>query len=153
MKKAARHGMALLFVLCLFAVCSGEKKGIEDRCTLCGMNAAASKGRFVLDFEDGTRRSACSGGCAAKLCTRQTAKLYAVRVYGTDTGTLIDGYRASYVLGAKDIPEGSMPPSVFAFSAREEAERFSSERGGHVGDLKEVLGEALPEGKGGGPNP
>ena len=148
---------ALAFLLIL-AGCAGEeatetktpppaavKKAAEERCSMCGMNTAISKGRFILDFEDGTRLEACAGRCAATLTRKQASTLYKVQVYGYDVDRLIDGRKAVYVLGTSEFPEGSMPPGVFAFSTVEAAESFIAEKGGHGATLDDVLAMRPPK--------
>jgi nitrous oxide reductase accessory protein NosL len=122
---------------------SGEE---HESCTNCGMDATASKGRFVLDFEDGTTVQACSGQCALTLKKKLEEPIYKVQVFGYDSGELIDGEGAIYVLGCDTIPEGSMGPPVFAFASKEAAEAFVADHGGHACDLDEVLGETEPHG-------
>lgn len=111
----------------------------EVKCEMCGMNAAASEGRFILDYEDGTSIQACSSKCASMLAGKQTAKLYRSRVYGTDTHELIDATTATFVIDARILPKGSMPPGVFAFASKEAADKFTAEHGGRAGSLAEML--------------
>jgi nitrous oxide reductase accessory protein NosL len=122
-----------------------EKAAAEGRCTMCGMDTTISKGRFILDFEDGTRVEACAGRCAATLTRKQASKLYKVQVYGYDLDKLIDGRKAVYVLGASRIPEGSMAPPVFAFSTGEAADSFIAESGGRRATLDDVLALRPPK--------
>jgi hypothetical protein len=110
------------------------------------MDATASKGHFVLDFEDGTTAHACSGQCALKIKKKVAEPIYRVQVYGYDSGELIDGEGAVFVLGCDTIPEGSMGPPVFAFTSQEAAEAFVTDHGGHACNLDEVLGETEPHG-------
>jgi hypothetical protein len=112
---------------------------------MCGMDSGISKGRFILDFQDGATMDCCSGNCAAMLRARHPSPLYRVRVHGYDVDGLIDGRQAVYVLGAHRIPEKSMAPSVFAFSSREAAEALVREHNGRIGTLEDVW--AMAEGK------
>jgi hypothetical protein len=114
------------------AACGSAPRDSVQRCSLCGMDAGASGGRFVLDFEDGTTMQACSAGCAVKFKARHGSPLYRVRALAHDTGKLVDGSRAVFVLGADSLPAGSMPPSVFAFASKQQADAFVSEHGGEL---------------------
>jgi hypothetical protein len=138
---------ALLFLgaVILLPGCSAGEKG-PATCAICGMDAAISKGRFLLHFEDGATADACSGHCAAQMAVREGSPLYKVRVYGYDVEKLIDGTSAVYVMGADRIPEKSMAPAVFAFSKQQAAEAFLEEHGGRTATLEDVLAMALPPG-------
>ena len=147
---------APVFTALCVIVCAGCARQDEPRhesaregvsfakCTMCGMNSGASEGRFIVDFEDGERIDACSGPCAASVVAKHPSAIYKLQVYGHDTGRLIDGKGASYVLGADRIPEGSMAPAVFAFGSPEAARAFVAEHGGRVSSLAEVLAMARP---------
>ena len=136
-------GRAVLFLLAAAALflpgCRRGEKEASTTCVLCGMDASRSKGRFILDFADGTRLDTCSGACAARLASLQKAKLYRIQVYASDREALIDGRKAVYVLGSRSIPEGSMAPSVFSFSSEKEANNFVSKEGGRIGRLEDVM--------------
>jgi hypothetical protein len=112
---------------------------------MCGMDTSASKGRFLIDFEDGSSIDACSGRCAISLSRKQAAPIYQVQVYGYDSGELLDGESAIYVLGCDKVPEGSMGPPVVAFSTEEAAEAFVADHGGHSCDLDEVMAMKPPK--------
>jgi nitrous oxide reductase accessory protein NosL len=131
-----------------------KKEKAEARCTMCGMDTSISKGRFLIDFQDGTTIDACCGRCAASLTRKQSSPIYKVRAYAYDTGALIDGKEASYVFGADIIPEGSMAPPVFAFSTEEAARAFIGEHGGRLATLDDVLALTPPSmGHGAHPKP
>jgi len=146
--RAGRAAARSILVFCLLAlpVCGGKQEepggAIRADCPMCGMDSSISKGRFILDFQDGTTLDCCSGHCAAMLAAKQASPLYRVRVYGYDVDELIDGRKAVFVLGAHRIPEKSMAPSVFAFSTREAAEALVREHNGRLGTLEAVLAMA-----------
>ena len=123
---------------------------MDKRCDMCGMDVTRSKGRFVCDLKDGTRIDACSASCAARILSEHGSDLYRISVFGYDTGALINGFEAVYVIGAGGFPEGSMPPGVYAFSTREGAGRLVAEKGGRTATLNEVLTYVMQAGKQGG---
>jgi len=142
----SRRGLAVtataVFLGLVLAACAARWSGPEPRCHMCGMDTPPSKARFVLEYKSGYAEEACCALCAAKLIRQQPSPLYRADVYAYDTSAMIDANQAFFVVGADAIPEGSMGPSVFAFSTQPAAEQFMQLHGGRIVVFSNIL--ALP---------
>ena len=153
-----RHALSFFTLCALVGVlslvgCSKEKSAEVGKCNLCGMDTTASKGRFVIDFENGKRVLACSGHCAVSLASKEVSKVFKATVYAYDTGQMVNARQAVYVLDSNLVPEGSMPPSVVALSSQDAADKFIAAHGGHKKGFVELMTVEAPkvEDQGGAP--
>ena len=64
----------LCITLLALAACGERSEPAATKCNLCGMDPSVSRGRFLVEFTDGTRFDTCSGHCAAMLAAKQSAE-------------------------------------------------------------------------------
>ena len=103
-------------------------------CFLCG-GAISPRGPFVLQLQDGSRRSACCPHCGLLALGRGLAltALAADFLYGR----MVNARRATFLLGSRVAP--CCDPSVLCFASAAEARRFCRGFGGQVCTLDQAV--------------
>ncbi|MHB8881748.1 MAG: nitrous oxide reductase accessory protein NosL [Thermodesulfovibrionales bacterium] len=102
-------------------------------CRTCEAVTPGSPQEVLIDYRDGTARSACGLHCAGAMLAayrKEDVKLIRVREHGS--GKLLDAQKAFWVLGLRD---GSRK----AFSGRADAESFSAAHGGRVANYRDMM--------------
>ncbi|OIP88297.1 MAG: hypothetical protein AUK24_08280 [Syntrophaceae bacterium CG2_30_49_12] len=144
-----RRILALTLCLILFP---GFFALASERCIMCGMDAAKSETKFVVQVATGTRDvppgrySFCCLHCLVLFKARlKGGKITSIMVrdYSTvtekyDSGEMIEAGKAFYLVEMGLRPKGSMVPFMLAFSHQETAERFKKAYGGRILNWEEV---------------
>ena len=107
------------------------------RCDLCGMDVGKSETKYRIKLSDG-EKYACSFSCANMLNENLKDKVVSIETIDFNTANFININTATFVAHSDVIPRGSMPPSLLAFSRKEDAELFTGEHKGKILDLEGV---------------
>jgi hypothetical protein len=122
----------LLTILLVFLPAAGFAKA-PHRCHMCGMDSAKSQTEFVALLDDGTEEHTCSLHCVYILEKLNTAhKITNLETRDFTSGSLIDARSAHYMKESSLIPKGSMAPFLFAFSNKEDADKYAQKYKGTI---------------------
>lgn len=134
--------MVFSILMLALAMPASAQEDIEKHptCKYCGMERGAfMHSRMVVVYEDGTEVGTCSIHCAAiDNVQKLDAAPMSIRVGDHDTGKLIDGEKAYWVIGGKDAGVMTRRPK-WAFEKKEAAEKFVAAKGGDVTTFEEAL--------------
>ena len=111
----------------------------KEFCNVCGMPLTKYyKTNHVTEFKNGHKEQYCSLHCQAQIHEDYENKIKNIQVVDTNSLKLIDASKAFYVVGSSK--EGTMSPiSKYAFTSKEEAEKFQKEFGGKIHNFDESL--------------
>lgn len=143
------HGMKSLWVLAALLVfalvtpsATAAQEDVEKHpvCKYCGVERGAFlHSRVVVVYEDGTETGTCSIHCAAiDNVQKLDAAPISFRVADHDTGKLIDGEKAFWVIGGTDAGVMTRRPK-WAFEKKEDAEKYVAAKGGDVKTFDEAM--------------
>ena len=115
-------------------------------CNQCGMDRVAfAHGRMMITYADGTTAGTCSLNCAAvEMKNNKEKKVKELKVADYATKKLIDARAAFWVLGGSKSGIMTEMPK-WAFTGKDDAEKFVKENGGRITDFDEALNLALKE--------
>jgi copper chaperone NosL len=117
-------------------------------CQQCGMDRDKfSHSRMLITYADGSSVATCSISCAATEMKHNPGKsITSIQVADYVTNNLIDARKALWVLGGRK--RGVMTPvAKWAFTTREDAEKFVQVNGGRITGYDEALDVAMKEHK------
>ncbi len=114
----------------------------KEFCNVCGMNLVKYyKTNHSVEYKNGHKEQYCSLHCLAEVHRNYADKMKIIQVVDTNSLDLIDAKKAFYVIGSSK--EGTMSAiSEYAFSKKDEAEKFKKEFGGEIFSFKESLEKA-----------
>ena len=122
----------------LLGITGCAKKEIPTlRCGICGMDVGKSETKYRIKLSYG-EKYACSFSCANMLNENLKDNVVAIETIDYKTGGFININTATFVAHSNVIPRDSMPPSLLAFSRKEDAEQFTGEHKGKILDLEGV---------------
>jgi len=131
-----------ILALVILAIPASAQEDVEKNptCKCCGVERGAFlHSRVVVVYEDGTEVGTCSIHCAAiDNVQKLDAAPMSIRVGDHDTGKLIDGEKAFWVIGGKEPGVMTRRPK-WAFETKEAAEKFVAAKGGDVTTFEEAL--------------
>lgn len=109
-------------------------------CKYCGMDRARfASSRMVVEYDDGSRLSACSLHCVAVDLANQIDKTpVAIRVADFGTQALVDAEKAVWVLGGSK-PGVMTKRAKWAFADQAAAEAFVKENEGTLATFDEAI--------------
>ena len=111
----------------------------KEFCNVCGMHLVKHyKTNHTAEFKNGHKEQYCSLHCLTDVHKNYEDKIKEIQVVDTNSLKLIDAKKAFYVVGSSK--EGTMSSvSEYAFSKKDEAEKFQKEFGGTVYNFDESL--------------
>jgi len=111
----------------------------KEFCNVCGMHLTKYyKTNHATEFKNGHKEQYCSLHCQAQIHRDYEDKIKNIQVVDTNSLKLIDAKNAFYVVGSSK--EGTMSSvSKYAFSSKNEAEKFQKEFGGEIHNFDEAL--------------
>jgi copper chaperone NosL len=111
----------------------------KEFCNVCGMHLVKHyKTNHTAEFKNGHKEQYCSLHCLTDVHKNYEDKIKEIQVVDTNSSKLIDAKKAFYVVGSSK--EGTMSSvSEYAFSKKDEAEKFQKEFGGTVYTFDESL--------------
>jgi copper chaperone NosL len=109
-------------------------------CKYCGMDRAKfAASRMVIEYDDGSKVSACSLHCVAVELANQIDKTPAViRVADLNGQALLDAEKAVWVVGGSR-PGVMTKRAKWAFADRAAAEAFVKQNGGAIATFDEAI--------------
>ncbi|HHT9126906.1 MAG TPA: nitrous oxide reductase accessory protein NosL [Candidatus Brocadiia bacterium] len=142
----------LVSVICCLYICLTVVFGITGCakrelpafiCDMCGMDVSKSETKYKVKLSvpatDGQpEKYACSFSCANMLKENLKDKVSAIETTDYNNANFIDINTATFVAHSDVIPRGSMPPSLLAFSSRQDAEQFVKTHKGRILGLEGV---------------
>lgn len=132
-----RYGIIIALAV-VFGIAGCAKREMPAlRCDLCGMDVGKSETKYRIKLSN-VEKYACSFSCANLLNENLKDKVVSVETIDFNTSNFININTAAFVAHSDVIPKGSMPPSVLAFSSRQEAEQFVKAHKGRILDLEGV---------------
>lgn len=139
--------MALFFLTGLLAFAEAQEDiQKHPSCKYCGMNRQQfAHSRMLIEYDDGSTVGTCSIHCAAvDLAINIDKTPKAVRVGDYNSKVLIDGEKASWVIGGNKM--GVMTKRAkWAFEKKEDAEKFTKENGGQMVTFDETMKAAYED--------
>jgi nitrous oxide reductase accessory protein NosL len=141
-----------VMMLILALVLSGSHTTAMDRveppadCRQCGMDRVAfAHGRMLIEYADGTSIGTCSIHCTAvDMKMNRKKEISSVKVADYQTEKLIDAKAAIWVVGGDQQGIMTTVPK-WAFSKKEDAQKFVKTHGGRITGFDEALDLALGE--------
>lgn len=124
----------------IFQAAAQEDLEKHPSCKYCGVDRGAFlHSRVVIVYEDGSETGTCSIHCAAiDIVQKLDAAPVSFMVADHDTGKLIDGEKAFWVIGGKDPGVMTRRPK-WAFEKKDGAEKFIAAKGGDMTTFEEAL--------------
>ncbi len=115
-------------------------------CKYCGMDRAKfASSRMVVEYDDGSKLSACSLHCVAVDLANQIDKTpTAIKVADMNTQALVDAEKAVWVLGGSK-PGVMTKRAKWAFADRAAADAFVKENGGTVVSFEDAIKAAYED--------
>ncbi len=115
-------------------------------CRYCGMDRAKfASSRMVVEYDDGSRLSACSLHCVAVDLANQIDKTpTAIKVADLGTQALVDAEKAIWVLGGSR-PGVMTKRAKWAFAERAAADAFVKENGGTIVSFEDAVKAAYED--------
>lgn len=132
MKKPLKVAVIIFWTLALMGL-SARSKADTSACRFCDVVTSGSPLEVLIEYRDGTSRSACGLRCAGAMLAayrEKYVKTIWIREHGS--GKLLDAKKAFWVLGLSD---GSRE----AFSGKADAEAFSAANSGKVANFKDMM--------------
>ena len=114
----------------------------KEFCNVCGMHLTKFyKTNHATEFKNGHKEQYCSLHCQAQIEEEHADKIKNIQVVDTNSLKFIDAKSAIYVVGSSK-PGTMTPISKYAFSTKEEAQKFQKEFGGEIHTFDESLNMA-----------
>ncbi len=115
-------------------------------CKLCGMDRAKfAASRMVVEYDDGSKLSACSLHCVAVDLANQLDKTpTAIRVADFGTQALVDAEKAVWVVGGSK-PGVMTKRAKWAFAEKAAADAFVKENGGTLASFDDAVKAAYED--------
>ncbi len=115
-------------------------------CKYCGMDRARfASSRMVVDYDDGSKLSACSLHCVAVDLANQIDRTpAAIKVADFGTQALVDAEKAVWVLGGSK-PGVMTKRAKWAFAEKTAADAFVKENGGAIVSFEDAVKAAYED--------
>jgi nitrous oxide reductase accessory protein NosL len=115
-------------------------------CKYCGMDRAKfASSRMVVEYDDGSKLSACSLHCVAVDLANQIDKTPAtIKVADVNTQALVDAEKAVWVLGGSK-PGVMTKRAKWAFAEKAAADAFVKESGGTIVSFEDAVKAAYED--------
>ncbi len=115
-------------------------------CRYCGMDRAKfASSRMVVEYDDGSKLSACSLHCVAVDLANQIDKTpVAIKVADLNTQALVDAEKAVWVVGGSK-PGVMTKRAKWAFAEKAAADAFVKENGGTVVSFEDAVKAAYED--------
>src|SRR5512138_3401525 len=115
-------------------------------CKYCGMDRAKfASSRMVVEYDDGSKLSACSLHCVAVDLANQIYKTpVAIKVADYGTQALVDAEKAVWVVGGSK-PGVMTKRAKWAFGEKAAAEAFVKESGGTIASFEDAVKAAYED--------
>ena len=115
-------------------------------CKYCGMDRARfASSRMVVEYDDGSKLSACSLHCVAVDLANQIDRTpVAIRVADFGTQALVDAEKAVWVLGGSK-PGVMTKRAKWAFADKAAADAFVKENGGTIVTFEDAIKAAYED--------
>lgn len=115
-------------------------------CRYCGMDRARfASSRMVVEYDDGSKLSACSLHCVAVDLANQLDRTpAAIKVADFGTQALVDAEKAAWVLGGSK-PGVMTKRAKWAFAEKAAAEAFVKENGGTIVSFEDAVKAAYED--------
>ncbi len=115
-------------------------------CKYCGMDRARfASSRMVVEYDDGSKLSACSLHCVAVDLANQIDKTpVAIKVADLNTQALVDAEKAVWVVGGSK-PGVMTKRAKWAFAEKGAADAFVKENGGTIVSFEDAVKAAYED--------
>ena len=115
-------------------------------CKYCGMDRAKfASSRMLVEYDDGTKLSACSLHCVAVDLANQIDRTpAAIKVADTNTQALVDAEKAVWVLGGAK-PGVMTKRAKWAFADKAGADAFVKQNGGTIVSFEDAVKAAYED--------